>query len=374
MKRNLAEEPAEIQLAAGALIGAALERRSRRRLTSGNFGSFGSFAQAVARSARDGAVDKRLIRAPSGGNEGDPTAGGFAVAEAWAATIVGSMYDEAVIAPLCDRRTTSRPLANHKVPAIDETSRADGSRYGGAASFWVAEGASVSTSFPRFRNIELSAKKLRAVAYVTNELLSDAPMLESHLIAAFGGELGFKLDAAILNGDGVGKPLGIANSPALVTVAADAAQKSKTITATNISTMWTALPVGCRRRGVWITGEDSMARLQDGMAPGGGFSGIFMPAGAAGNALPLLYGRPVITAEQSPAVGVLGDILLLDPSQYIILDGGLKTALSLDCSFVNDQAVFSATLRVDGKPAWASPITSYVGASQRSPFVAVAAR
>src|SRR5579862_6245837 len=142
------------------------------------FRSFGEQLQIVARAALlDGDVDERLvrapvIRAPTGLGEVDPSTGGFAVADAWVPGLITSLYSEAALAPLTDRRETSGPLASVKVPGIDETSRADGSRNGGALAYWSTEGASINPTLPRFRNNEFSAKKLIAVAVTSAELVA----------------------------------------------------------------------------------------------------------------------------------------------------------------------------------------------------------
>jgi HK97 family phage major capsid protein len=103
-------------------------------------------------------------------------------------------------------------------------------------------------------------------------------------------------------------------------------------------------------------------------------SALYTPAGAGGNPYPLLKGRPVLIVEQSPVLGTTGDIVLADLRHYVIIDGGINLALSLDVSFLNDQAVFRFVLRIDGGPVFTSPITSYQGSAQRSPFVALASR
>ena len=50
---------------------------------------------------------------------------------------------------------------------------------------------------------------MTGLAAVTDELLADAGALENILSQAFAEEIGFKLDDAIINGDGAGKPLGV---------------------------------------------------------------------------------------------------------------------------------------------------------------------
>ena len=60
----------------------------------------------------------------------------------------------------------------------------------------------------------LVAMKIFAVEllYATDRLMRDAVALESIFSLAFTSEFNFKLDDAIVNGDGVGKPLGITSS------------------------------------------------------------------------------------------------------------------------------------------------------------------
>ncbi len=66
--------------------------------------------------------------------------------------------------------------------------------------------------------------------------------------------------------------------------------------------------------------------------------------------------------------------MLADLSEYVIIDGGLKTDLSLDVMWTSGQAVFRFVWRGDGKPTWASPITPYNGGVTRSPYVILAQR
>lgn len=314
--------------------------------------------------------------------EVDPSAGGFAIAAQFAQELVGIAYEEAVLAPLCDRRETQAPLADVNVPAIDETSRADGSRWGGTLAYWSTEAAQVSTTMPRFKNLAFSGKKLIAAIVVSNELFADVPMLEAHVRRAYGAELAFNLDLVILRGDGVGKPLGFLNSPALISIAKQSGQASATIVAANVSQMWSALPAPSRRRAVWLVNEDADAQLEtlalaigSGGAPAPTAAALYMPAGANGNDFPLLKGRPVLAIEQCPVLGTLGDIVLADLQHYVLVDGGTTPAISADCQFLEDQTIFRFVLRVDGKSAFASPITPYNGSTnKRSPFVALAAR
>src|SRR5579862_996966 len=324
----------------------------------------------------------REVRAPTGLGEVDPAAGGFLVGTQWASELVGFAYEQATLPNLCDRREMTGPIADVKVPAIDETSRADGSRWGGALGYWLAEASTINLTFPRFKLLNFDAKKLVVAIVVTNELLADAAMLEAHITRVFAAELGFKLDLALLLGDGAGKPLGMINSPCTITVPKETGQAAATITAANIRQMWSRLPAPSRRRAVWLINEDGEEQLDQlfdvvgssGVTPPSG-GALYMPAGTNGNEFPLLKGRPVLAMEQSATLGSVGDIVLADPEHYILIDGGVTPVLSVHVEFLEDSSVWRFVLRVDGQPAFASPITPYNGSSNtRSPFVVLAAR
>jgi HK97 family phage major capsid protein len=341
------------------------------------FSRFADYLRALIRAAADQGVDTRLQRAPTGLNEADPTAGGFLVPKEFSEQLVASLYEQAVIAPLCTRQETAFPGRELMVPGIDETSRGDNSRWGGVLSYWLAEGPSVTTKFPRFRQIALNSQKIIAIAYGVTQLVEDAPAFESHMRRALGSELGFQLDNCILKGTGAGQPLGITNATATISVAKETGQGSATLVFENLGKMWSRLPAPCRRRAVWLINEDieeQLGRIYLTVGAAGVSPHVYKPAGAFGVAEATLYGRPLVTIEQAPVIGTLGDIVLADLSQYMILSGPLQGAMSGDVAFLSDEIVFRFVWRVDGKPLWASAITPFNGGSTRSPFVSLAAR
>jgi HK97 family phage major capsid protein/HK97 family phage prohead protease len=339
------------------------------------FKSLGHFLQAVAMQESSGMSDTRLVRAPTGGGEVDPTGGGFLVPTIYDTELIGSMFEESVLAQFTDRRETDSP-AKCSLPGVTETSRADGSRWGGVVSYWRAEGDVTPSSFPKFRMLEFSAKKLIALCNASNELLNDVPLLEGHIRRVFAAEGAFQLDLGILKGTGAGTLLGIVGAPGTITVAKSNGQAAGTIIGDNISNMWSRLALPCRRRAIWICNGDAESQL-DSLGVGGstpGAAGMYFPAGTGGNPYPLLKGRPVLFAEQSPLLGAVGDIVIADLSQYTLIDGGMKTALSLHCHFSTDEGIFRFTWRGDGRPSWPAPVTPYNGGATQSAFVTLAAR
>ena len=78
--------------------------------------------------------------------------------------------------------------------------------------------------------------------------------------------------------------------------------------------------------------------------------------------------------EKLPALNTAGDILLVDPTYYLIGDrSGVAIAYSEHYKFVNDQGTWRFVKRVDGQPWVNAAITLQDGTRTVSPFVALAA-
>ena len=344
------------------------------------FRSFGEQMQAVLRASQPGGnIDPRLLtRAVMGMSEGLPSDGGFLVQTDFATELLKRAYETGQVANRCRRIGISANANGLKIPAIDETSRADGSRWGGVRAYWTAEAGDKTNATPSFHELKLNLKKLTGLAYATDELLADANALEQVLMQAFSEEFGFKLDDAIINGDGAGKPLGILASPALVSVSKEAGQPAATLQPENIIKMWSRMYARSRLNAVWFINQDiepQLFTLAIQVGTGGGT--VYMPPGGlSGQPYGTLFGRPVIPIEQCATLGSVGDVILADMSQYILIDkGGIQSASSIHVRFVNDESVFRFVYRVDGLPIWQSPLTPFKGsANTQSPFVTLAVR
>ena len=103
---------------------------------------------------------------------------------------------------------------------------------------------------------------------------------------------------------------------------------------------------------------------------------VYIPAGGLSEKpYGTLFGRPVVPIEQCSAAGEVGDIILADIGQYLLIDkGGIKSASSIHVRFLYDENVFRFIYRVDGKPIWTKPLTPYKGSATVSPFVTLAKR
>jgi HK97 family phage major capsid protein len=346
------------------------------------FNTFGEFLMSVRAAAlRPSAIDPRLQQRGVGGalgaSEAVPADGGFLVFPEFVRPLVERMYMTGAILSRC----TEFPISASNAiafPQFDESSRQNGSRMGGLQSYWANEADQVTASKPKFLRSELETKKLIGLAYCTDELFSDSAALEVFASMGLSNELAFRLEDAIINGDGSGKPLGVLNSAAMIQVAKQTGQASGTVLAQNILDCWKRCWAPSRRTAVWLMHADAESQL----------IGATVGVGTGGSAIPLyvattdpenqpynlVLGRPVITIEQAQVPGTPGDIILADMSRYALAMRETRADVSMHVQFLTDQVAFRVVMRVDGQPIDARPITPFNGTNQVSPFVCIAAR
>ena len=342
------------------------EDETDRSLKSKPF-TAGEFFQAVKTAAMyPGQEEPRLSAFKATGlNEATPSQGGYLLPPQIASGIFQAMWGVgSVLSQFNPIRVTGNSLT---INAIDETSRADGSRMGGVQGYWLAEAAQKTASKPKFRQIDLKLKKVAALCYATDELLADATALESWIANEVPNELRFKVEAAIINGDGVGKPLGILQSGALVSATRTDASE---IDAYDVGRMWARRLPGFNDY-VWFVNPAVYPQLLNmtiGQMP------VYAPSVRPDVPYGTLLGRPVVENEYCPNLGTVGDILLASPSAYaLITKAGVEAASSIHVKFDYDETCFRFVYRVDGAPYFNAAITAYDGSNTVSPFVALAA-
>lgn len=344
------------------------------------YSTFGDFLYAVYRAGcPDGETDKRLleIRAGSGMNESVPSEGGFLVQQDFAAELFAKTHDQATLLPRCRRIPIGPGKNGLKANRIVETSRATGSRWGGVRAYWTDEGALKHDTHPAFGQMDMRLNKLTGLYYATDELLEDVTALGAIATQAFTEEFAWLIDDAILNGTGGGQPKGIMSSGALVSVAAETGQVATTIVAENIIKMWARMWARSWPNAVWLINQDCMPQLsQLSIAAGTAGIPVYMPAGGLSTSpYGTLFSRPVIPIEQCATLGTVGDIVLADLSEYLIIEkGGIQSASSIHVRFVYDETTFRFVYRIDGQPLWNSTLTPANGSNTVSPYVALATR
>jgi HK97 family phage major capsid protein len=358
------------------------------RETKKPWNNHGEFFTAVknASNPANTIIDARLL---NGANPSAPvnatglqisvgSDGGFMVGSDTESWLMQSVEANSVIFPRISKIPVGENKNSISLPALDETSRANGSRFGGVNAYWSAEASTAAASKPRLREVDIKLEKLLAFVYSTEELLQDSRALETFLYKAFGAEFGFVLDDSIINGDGNGKPLGINNCPAAITVSKEGSQAADTIVYENVVKMWSRLAARNRANAVWMITPEAETQLYSmSMTIGSGGVPVYMPpTGLSQGQYSTLFGKPVLVCEQLPKLGDKGDLILADLNDYIGIDkGGLQTDTSIHVQFLYDENVFRFRYRFNGLPYTKSAIASKSNSSfTTSPYVNLQAR
>ena len=359
------------------------------------FRSIGDFFQAVilaglprneltvrnslGHELRSGYVHPGLLeeRAPSGMSEGIPQDGGYLVQTDYANELIKKAHTTGILVNRVRKYTISARSNSLKMFGVDETSRTDGNRTGGIRGYWQEEAATKTKSKPKFRVINLQLNKLVGLCYLTDELIEDTVALGQWVSDAFADEFGFLIDDAIINGNGVGKPLGLLNSNALVSVSKETGQAATTLLAENVEKMYSRMWAPSLRNAVWYINQDVWPQIfQLHHAVGTGGVPMFIPGGGINQAPNgTLLGRPIQPIEQCQTLGTKGDVYLADLGQYVFADkGAMESASSIHVRFINDETTLRFVYRCDGQPLWSAALTPYKGSNTQSPFIALNVR
>lgn len=334
------------------------------------FNSPAEFLHAISEhSAKDSALQNKLVTLKNDLSSMKPSDGGFLIPEILRAELLRVALEKAVV------RSRARviPMDSLTVPfpTVDATSNVS-SVFGGVVGYWTEEGATLTESQPRFGRVELRAQKLVLYTEVPNELLRDAqPSMEAFISDIFPEAIAWFEDVAFFIGGGVGEPLGFLNAPARIPVTRNGGGNA--VEWVDIVSMYARMLPQSLDRAVWIVSPDTLPSIFQ-MTMTGGTSPVMLGGGqfATGSAAPpmTMLGLPIIVSEKARAVGTAGDVNLVDFGFYLIGDRqGMSARQSEDFRFQNDITAFRIIERVDGRPWLQSAITPQNGGATLSPFV-----
>ena len=260
--------------------------------------------------------------------EGVDTDGGYLVPEEYDNRLIDVLGEENIMRDLSTVITTSR---EHKIN-IAATK---------PAASWIEEGGQLSFGDATFDQILLDSHKLHVAIRVTEELLYDNAFgLENYIITQFGKALANAEEDAFLNGDGVGKPLGLF-------AASGGGQIAETLTAAikadDIINLVYALKRPYRKNASFIMNDKNIAVIRKLKDNNGAY--IWQPSAQAGEP-DRLFGYPVHTSAYAPE----NAIAFGDYKYYNIGDRGTRSFKQLTELFAGNGMIgYVAKERVDGK-------------------------
>ncbi len=298
-------------------------------------------------------------------SEGTDSEGGFLVPEQFYANLYQKSLEVSVVRPFA----TVVPMQSDTFnwPAVDETSHAS-HLYGGIYAYWTEEAGAKTASYPSFRHIKLIAKKLIGFVPCPDELIADSVIpMDGMLTKMFGGGIGWYEDLAFLRGTGVGQPLGIFGSGAIIQPVRSTANQVALADLANI--MARMYPDSLYATStIWLVSPAVLAQLIPLVATV--ITWLPSSGGAAGRIPGTILGMPFMVTEKVPTLGTTGDIGLYDLSHYLIGDrSDIRVDSSIHYRFANDETTWRFVKRVDGHSMIDSAFTPYNGGATLSPFV-----
>lgn len=292
--------------------------------------------------------------------EGTPSSGGFSVPEPLAA----KWLDDALPLEIVRPRATvwTMESATRKVMGWDGANQS-ASYFGGFEMQFLTEEGTGNKQTGKLRAIELSAKKGAIFVDASAELVEDGLGFDGQLQVAMQKSLSLGMDYYLLNGTGAGQPLGVLNSPGVISVAKESGQTKDTIIYENIVKMYGRMYPQGQQRAVWIANSTTIPQLLQ-LSIAIGVAGSVIPVMNQNNGQFTILGRPVLFTPNLPILGDANDICFVDLSQYAV---GLRREIKLEKSSVpgwtQDLVSYRALVRFDGQGIWSSAITPRKGDS-----------
>jgi HK97 family phage major capsid protein len=305
--------------------------------------------------------------------EASGVTGGYTVPPQFAEKIMAIMAEDTFIRP----RAFVQPVtsASIQIPYLDiTTAQAAGVSpfFGGMQASWTAESQTRQEYEPQFKQLELRPWELSAYSVSSNVLLQDAiGGFEKFLMQLFAKVIGWTEEYAFLQGNGVGKPLGMLNTSGPVIQQTRAVARK--ISYADVAGIMSKMLPSSLGRAIWVVHPYALIDLVQLRDAAGRVVWVDALGGAQKGIPGYLFGRPVFISEKVPAYGTAGDLSLLDPGLYIIADRmALEVAASEHVNFLKNQMTWRVVERVDGRPWIEKAITLADGTSTVSPFVSTA--
>lgn len=267
--------------------------------------------------------------------EGVDTDGGYLVPEEYDSRLVQELKEANIFRNLATTITTG---GERKINIAATT----------PAAAWIEEGGALSFGDATFEQILLDAHKLHVAIKVTEELLYDnAFRLENYIITQFAKALGNAEEDAFLNGDGIGKPLGIFAETGGGQIGVTAASATA-ITADEIINLVYSLKRPYRKNAKFIMNDQTISVLRK--LKDGNQAFLWQPSMKEGEA-DRLFGYSVLTSPYVPIIEAGKPVVAFgDFSYYNIGDRGTRSFAELKELFAGNGMIgFVAKERVDGK-------------------------
>ncbi|MBA7678994.1 hypothetical protein ES703_87275 [subsurface metagenome] len=300
--------------------------------------------------------------------------GGFLLPDQFVARIIDTALEDEIVRPRAMvyglKAGKGRTLS---IPAFEDLNHST-SGISGVTAQWTAEKAQKAETDPKFRLISMKTNKLVCYTKSSDELQTESGISLSTVInGAFSKAVIFYSDVAYLTGSGTGQPLGVLNSNALLTQAAESEQTASTINYDNIIGIFSQLAPSSFKNSVWVASISTLPQLMK-LSIEVGLGGEHVRILQEEKGKFYLLGKEILFTEKVPALGSAGCLGLYDFSAYgIVMREGIRLESSIHEGFRNDLTSWRMILNCDGQPTIANSLTCLDGTTVVSPFVQLGA-
>lgn len=339
--------------------------------------------RSIAKARRDGVpwegkeqVTKAALAEASG------STGGYLIPPQFQSELLTIQAEEAFFKPRC--RVQPMNALTVQWPTLDITTvQATGVSpyFGGIQMTWQPEAALINESEPAFRMTDWTAWTMVLYAVSSNQLLADNGIgLDALMTMLFGEACAWFEEYAYLRGLGSGSsmPLGVINSPCAIQQTRASGAATAYFQLSDAAAMYSHAQIRGWDNNIWIMHQSALPQLIQMVGGMGAVPSASAAPGLPGNLLvwmnqyeegaskklpqAFLNGRPLFFTEKLPQLGTLGDVMLVDPSHYVI---GQRLDIQIDISphylFRNYQLAWRVIFRSDGKFWLNNPITDAEG-------------
>lgn len=301
------------------------------------------FAEGFKTYLEDGrSVSKALSESVS-------TAGGFTVPDEFESAVI--MYDapSAIVWPRANVfNMTTEKLG---MPKLSQVSTGTVDHFAGVAFTWTDEGGEKTETEPNFEFLELIVHELSGYTEITDTLIADSAInIMNFLTRIFRAAYMWITDSAFFSADGVKKPVGIINDPAV-----------NVINRTNAGdVIWTdmvnindALPAHFDTNAIWTISKNVWSRLRNERDNTNAILLHEKYASVEAGVPTTILGKPVVFSDnKTSALGSKGDVVLGDWQHYYIGNrAGLRIDTSSHYKFRNNKTAVRVFGRLDGQAA-----------------------
>ena len=338
------------------------------------FANIAEFAHAVRSHFIGGPLDARLQAvlqaAPTTYHQEQGQTEGVMVPPDFRADIWALVFGDPVLKLLQIEPTSSNVVQFVK----DETTPWGAS---GVQAYWRAEAGQMTPSKLATKLEQVPIHSLYAFALTTDELLDDAPRLASRLTTKASAAIIYKMVEAFMWGDGVGKPIGWMNSPALITQTKESGQSASTIVVANVFKMLSRVPASELAGSFWAANPDTIPQLGQLSI---GYQPVWLNPAPNGDepsmisGIPAMFlGRPIVFSEHCQSLTTKGDIQLIAPQGYAAYQrsNGIQADTSIHLYFDYHIQAFRWTVRVGGAPILSAAISAAKGSNSKGHFVCI---